>query len=300
VSGLRSLTMIKRFLAVTLGVMVSVLGSTRSASATVILFDFNALASGVGATGGSGANGSIQNYMQSLLTGGATVTVTAGAVVTDKTYTGDGHVVGPGTTLAQPVTLGTSDGNPNLTANQHLTTYDTFIHNVTSPTAYTNWSFVFSGFIIDKISFDYEIFPDGTCTALTTTACGGTGMPNRPDMTVTAGVTQLFHYYGQTPGTGGTSSPYVESPCTDGTTGGGTSCVGTTEAAPQLIGTTGWLSVGSNSFNFMDWPAMIGIDNFQIDYHTNVGVAAVPEPGTMVLLGSGLAAAYARRKKRQA
>jgi hypothetical protein len=281
--------------------MVSVLGSSRSASASIVLFDFNGLASGVGATGGTGTYGSIQNYMRSLLTGGATVTVSAG-VVTDKTYTGDGHVVGPGTTLAQPVTLGTSDRDPNLTANQHLTTYDTFIHNDTSTSpASTNWSFVFSGFVIDRISFDYEIFPDGTCTALTTTACGGTGLPNRPDMTVTAGVTQLFHYYGQTPGTGGTSSPYVESPCTDLTTGGGTSCVGTTEAAPQLIGTTGWLNVGSNSFNFMDWPAMIGIDNFQIDYHTNPGpTAAVPEPGTMILLGSGLAAAFARRKKRHA
>src|SRR5712691_2409395 len=53
------------------------------------------------------------------------------------------------------LTLATSDGTT-----QHLNTKDTFIDNVSSSTAI---SMTFSGLKIYSVSFDYEIFPDGTC-----------------------------------------------------------------------------------------------------------------------------------------
>src|SRR5882672_1002260 len=72
------------------------------AGADPIVFDFNALASGV-------TNGTINTYMNGVLTAaGTTGTVAVTGAITDKAYNGDSHVVGPnggGTSL----TLGTSD-----------------------------------------------------------------------------------------------------------------------------------------------------------------------------------------------
>jgi hypothetical protein len=73
----------------------------------------------------------VQTYMRGIVAG--TNVSGSGA---SKTYTGGGHVIGP--------TLGP----------------DTFIRNVSGP----HFTFDFgSSFHIYSISFDWEIFPDGTC-----------------------------------------------------------------------------------------------------------------------------------------
>lgn len=261
----------KRLLTIPLAVAMCLLGTSMSAHAGTVTFNFNSLASGAG-------SGAIQTYMQGLLTGGATVSVTAGAVA-DQTYNGDGHVVGPGTGSVS-ATLGT----------------DTFIKN-NAPT-YTGWSFVFGGgFLIDSVQFDYEIFPDGSCTQLNAANCGGspTGgiYPKQPDFTFSTNLGQVFHYYGVTP-----SGANIHSPA---------SGASANELAPQLIGTTALLNVGgipgATTLTFLDWPATIGIDNLVINYRNPPppGTSAVPEPGTMLLLGSGLAVGlYTRRKTRKA
>jgi hypothetical protein len=282
------------------GLVTCVLGFSMPASAGQVIFDFNSLASGVAATGGTGVNGSIQNYMRSLLTGGASVTVSSGAV-TEKTYTGDGHVTGPGTTSVTSLTLGTSDGST-----QHLTTFDTFVRNSSSATGFT---FTFTGgFIIDSVQFDYEIFPDASCTELISAECGGAAVggifPNQPDLKFSTNFGQVFQYYGRAPGSGSGASTYVESPCTDGnsTTPCASSLGESTERTPQLIGTTALLNVGgATSLTFMDWPATIGIDNLKINFRdTPTQQSAVPEPGSMLLLGTGLAALAARRRRKAA
>ncbi len=271
----------KKLLLMPLAVALCLLGTSMSAEAGTVTFDFNSLASGVG-------SGGIQTYMQSLLTGGATVSVTAGAAMTSKTYNGDGHVVGPGTGSTS-TTLGT----------------DTFIRNTSG---IAGWSFTFGGgFLIDSVQFDYEIFPDGTCTQMTSAGCGGSAVggiyPNQPDFTFSTNLGSVFHYYGLTPGSGASgpagnpsASPYTHSPFSGSVA---------TEKAPQLIGNTGLLNVGgvpgANRLTFMDWPATIGIDNLTINYRNPPGINAVPEPGTLFLLGSGLAfGVYTRRKARKA
>lgn len=273
--------MTKRLSGIPLAMAVCLVAGTGTAHAGWVSFDFNSLGNGNGST-------LIQSYMQGLLSGGATVTVSSGAVA-DNAYTGDGHVVGygtAGTSNVQSVTLATSDGDYTDPLKRHLSSPDTFIKNTSSATGFT---FSFTGLKITDISFDYEIFPDSTCTSLTDpTKCGGSTYPYRPDFTFSTNLGTVFHYYGNTP-----SGNWVESPCTSGI--GGVSCTGTTEATPQLLGTTGTIALSGNvnTLNFLDWPATIGIDNLKIN------VTAVPEPGTMLLLGTGVATVIARRRRKQ-
>lgn len=260
----------------------SVLSGAAQTEAATVTFDFNSLASGANST-------AIQTYMQGLLSGGSTVSVTAGAVQTDKAYNGDGHVVGPCvSTTCTSQTLGP----------------DTFLRNTAG---IAGWSFVFgNGFVIDSVQFDYEIFPDGTCTRLNATYCGGAAVngiyPNQPDFTFSTNLGQVFHYYALTPGSGASgpagnpsASAYTHSPIS------GASSV---ERAPQLIGNTGLLVTGvagATTLTFMDWPATIGIDNLVINYHRSSGFTPVPEPGTIGLLGLGVAAmVYRQRRKLRA
>jgi hypothetical protein len=142
---------------------------------------------------------------------------------------------------------------------------------------------VFSGLTMSSISFDFEIFPDGTCPSLSN--CGGSGHPNLPDLTVISnGSNQVIEYNGVVPGqVGSYNTAYIHSPA------GGQS---NSELAPQLLGSSGILNLpaGTTQIEFQDWPATIAINHFKID--------PVPEPGTMTLLASaliGLAAAMRRR-----
>jgi hypothetical protein len=219
-----------------------------SLRADTVPFDFNSLANGAG-------NSNVQSYMNGILGAGRSVVV-AGSQASNA-YTGDGHVVGPGNGSTS-LTLATSDGTT-----QHLSTKDTFIDNVSSS---TEISMTFSGLKIYGVSFDYEIFPDGTCA--TGVGCGS----NFPDFTFYADGTWVFNTLGVTPGN--TGAPYTHSPAS-GSIG--------TEHAPQFLGQSGTWTFpnGVTKLEFVDWPATIGIDNLNITTTT-------PEPATMTLIGVGM------------
>jgi hypothetical protein len=223
-------------------------------------FSFDSLASRQG-------NTAIQAYMNNVLGGAATVTVTGGAL-TEQTYNGDGHVVGP----CSPANCG-----PGATVSSVTLGPDTFIRNASGIDSFT---FTFSGLLIQSVSFDYEIFPDGTCPNLQN--CGGKGNPNLPDFTFSTDLGQVFHYYGQAPAAPG----YTHSP------NSGRSKV---ELAPQLIGSGSWNLGGATTLIFTDWPATIAIDNLVIN------TADAPEPGAVLLLGTLIAiVVWKLRRRKQA
>ncbi|HUK34318.1 MAG TPA: PEP-CTERM sorting domain-containing protein, partial [Vicinamibacterales bacterium] len=251
---------------------------------------------GGGCTGLSAgaAAAAIQTYMDCVL-GGSYVSVSAGALAEKGTsYTGDGHVVGPGSTTATvtPLTLGntegaTKDGSP-VTAGSA----DAYIIN--NGPSYNSFSLQFqNGFTIaagSTISFDYEIFPDGTCPSLSN--CG-TNQSNLPDFQFQINGTAV-DMNGAASGTAATGVV----PGTGGTYSNSNSMLN--ETAPQALGvfsTTVASSLVNPSLAFIDWPAEIGIDNLKITPPVQQQ-AAVPEPGTMLLVGSGVFAAYRRRRKR--
>src|SRR5262249_31998470 len=129
-------------------------------------------------------------YMNSILNcAGCSVTVGAGAVA-DRTYNGENHVVG---TSSKSLTLGTSDGATSNTV-APSSSYDTFIANTndSSGSSTDRITLMFTGILIDNISFDYEIFPDGTCSVLNSAHCGalsGGIYANQPDLVFRAGST---------------------------------------------------------------------------------------------------------------
>ena len=84
----------------------------------------------------------------------------------------------------------------------------------------------FSGLAISSVSFDYEIFPDGSCPSLS--KCGKNDS-NLPDFTFDANGNQIFQTFGVVPGTDGTYSYSPASPYKSKTS--------KHEAAPQLLGT---------------------------------------------------------------
>src|SRR4029079_19272903 len=116
------------------------------------------------------------------------------------------------------------------------------------------------------ISFDYEIFPNSTCQ---TSNCASV-----PDFTFKAnGTTYLFDLAKNV-----SQLPYTHSVL---------SGPSATETAMQL-----WpnnvrftFAHGVTSQQFIDCPVVIGIDNLKVNT-----TAPVPEPATLVLLGSGLPA----------
>jgi len=228
-----------------------------SAEASPITLDFGSLASG-------SSDAQIQTFMNNtLLPIGASVTVT-GAIASNS-YNGDGHVTGPspGTnsfTLAQLDSAGNG----------------TFIKNDTANSS-NEIKMVFTGLTLSSISFDFEIFPDGTCPSLSN--CGGQGNPNLPDLTLVAnGSNQVTQYNAVVPGQPGSYKlAYIHSPA---------SGPSSNELAPQLLGSSGILALpaGTTELEFEDWPATIAINDIVVSPPGN----SVPEPATIALLSSGL------------
>ena len=205
-----------------------------------------------------------------------------GVAVAQK-YTGDGHVVGPG---GASLTLGNSTNATNNSGSVSGS-YDNYLSNVatladgTSPTQLSQGiliTFTHGVSLTGTFSFDFEVFPDGSCPSVG--SCTST-----PDLIVsTNGTTPYSHtFLGVAPGTlaNGTST---HSPLS----GAGT------ELAPQLIGTSGNITLtNATTLKFMDWPAAIGIDNLKL-------VTATPEPMGQVflLVGLGLVALAGKRLRR--
>jgi len=266
-----------------LAVVMWILGTVTSANADSITFNFNSLSNNAN-------NTSVKNYMNGVLGSVGSVSVTG--ALASKSYTGDGHVVGPcmkggvvvscSTSGASPisVTLATSDGTT-----QHLTTSDTFIQNVSSSSEIT---MTFSGFKIYSVSFDYEIFPDGTCADGRSNGKGGyKSCSSWPDFTFLADGTVMFNTLGVMPSSG----PYSHSPNSTRTG---------TEQAPQYLGQSGtWtFANGVTKLEFQDWPATIGVDNLVFTTNKPIPPTVVPEPGALTLLGTGLLglAGFVRRR----
>ena len=265
-----------------------------SAYAGSVTFDFNSLSSGANAA-------SISTYMNGVLhTSCPTCSVTvlssgSSGAVADTTYNGDGYVVGPG---GKSLTLGTSN---NATSNSSTlnSSYDTFIANTNDSSTQISQQITiqFTGLTLSTTSFDYEIFPDGSCQVLNAAGCGGAAVggkyPDQPDLEFEAGTNTSGTdaavssfgtsgiQYGVTPvASGGTDGTSTTGPA-------GRSGAVVTVVAPQYIGTwsgslTG-LNANATELDFVDWPATIGIDNLQVSYTTTT---AVPEPAGIVFLGT--------------
>jgi hypothetical protein len=273
--------------AVFCAILVS-LATTHTAAAGVVTFDFNSLNGGLGAA-------AVETYMnaeiasQLGLPSGTYVDVTKAK--TNKTYTGDGYVTGPrfvggaennGTggngTVPRPMTLGSSEGDmmhqdPNL--------WDTYLINTNANGSGEDRITLIFNFPIYAVSFDYEIFPDGT--------------PDQPPdfrfeydgaLVTPPGIVQ-----GILPGTGGIYpySPRSTSGSSDNP-----------ETALQYIGESGLLSLSPGpgptwKLEFIDWPQRIGIDNLEIY------TSPVPEPGSLAIWCGTIAVGtvLCRRKRRK-
>jgi len=234
------------------GVLV-VLGAAMSANATSVTFDFNTLASGK-------SSSDIQSYMDGILHCANCVTVTG--AVADKTYNGDGHVVGPlhnGTRTS--LTLGDSNGAINNSAALNTDgsgniVYDTFIANTNdSSQQISNQITITFTNAVTLNGFDYEAFPDGS-GATPDFTLGINGNTTTPP---------AFTQYGVLP-----------SSLLNGSSLHSPNSGSSTEGSAQYIGT--WSGNVSNvtRLDFVDWPATIGVDNIKVTTST-------PEPSVIEL-----------------
>jgi hypothetical protein len=227
--------------------------------------DFNNLI-GPSVPGTTWNNAAIQSYLQGIV---PDITVQGSMGVVN--YDGEGHVVGPNGVAK---TLNSIENNKAF-----LTT----MPNVSSEIV-----FQFATTKIYKISFDYEIFPDGT------TSNGLTSPPppantNWPDFTFKADGQQIFHTYGAVPGhtqSANNGNPYANPYAGTYGVGGYTkSANSSTELSPQFVGYTGdiFFPNGVQKLEFIDWPPRIGIGNIHLE------TSSVPEPASLILMSCGLA-----------
>ncbi len=268
-------------------------GMNLSAYAASYTFTFNS----------GGANGLSENNTASQIASSMTALLVAngctgcsvavaGAVV-DTTYNGEGYVVGPG---GASLTLGNSNG---ATSNSSTTpgSADNFLATTTdgSSQVSTEISLAFTGLTITNVSFDFEIFPNGSCPSLS--SCGsanyeGTGFYQyQPDFEFTAGTGGIGSGSAVDAfGTLGNGFVYGVVPASSnagpekaGSDGSSTKSGANTESAPQWIGVSGALVLSNvTDLNFIDWPATIGIDNLDITYTPS----RVPEPSSILLFAT--------------
>jgi hypothetical protein len=251
-----------------LGIAGGMLGTT---PASAFLVDFDGVA--------NSSNSSVQTYLNNLLGPGF---VTVWGAVATQTYNGDGFVnrVPSGTYANQYMTLGYTNGATSPTdyaapyTHLHSTQLvDKFITNVGNgpQSPHTAWGsngddkivFIFRDPIY-SLSFDWEIFPNGSCNQC------APGSAAYPDFSLRVGMQGSNSYVTYGPSLFPVSAP---------------------NGYPQGLGhfsTT--FATGVTRIEFVDWPVKIGIDNLD--------PTRVPEPGALSLIGLALAALFASARRR--
>jgi hypothetical protein len=194
-------------------------------------------------------------------------------------YAADGNVVcasgsGSGCT---PNTLSTKDNTPFIMTSGSYAVNSSFVSVTPGSTGADNAiNMVFTGGVkVNSLTFDFEIFPDNSCL---TGSCGAANIPDFTFlMTGTGATMSAVTVSGQVPGVAGTDCP-AASDLKSQTSGSGN------ELAPQCLGsmTFTFATVTNPTLYFVDWPATIAVTN--IDW----GLPGVPEPGSLLLFGSGL------------
>jgi hypothetical protein len=267
------------------------------ASASLITFDFDSM--GYRSSSTPGSNAAVSTYLNDVWSGAGqsgTIAVTGAGELSNNQYTGDGHVVGPSTststclkydhlhhctvstttTTTTPATLGSTEGGVQGGASiDPLSTSspDNYIVNATSDRITITFPTP-----IYALSFDFEIFPDGTCPSSTNCGRGA----NLPDFTLLVDNVTQWQVFGTYPGS---SNTYSHSPA---------SGAGSTEKAPQYLSHAGLIvfDQGATQVSFVDWPQRIGIDNLVVDTqcaYLSCPGHDVPEPPMLPLCVGGLA-----------
>jgi hypothetical protein len=272
--------------------MFALLGSAVSARAD-ITFTYDSITYATG-----NQDTAIAHYMDTLLGGTCAtlfncVTVTGlqsngtpgGYVATDKTWSGDGHVVS--NTSGKSLTLGDSNG---ATSNSSTTpgAADIFLANTDDNASQLSQGIEITfATAVTLTGFDYEIFPDASCPQLSN--CGA-GQSNLPDLefSVNGSLNTKFNADAPCATAGGCQGQ--ASSGNDGNSIHSPNSGSGTELSPQLIGTWSGSISGVTKLDFLDWPATIGVDNIKI---------ATPEPTGGVFMIGGLALiGFAGRKLR--
>jgi len=301
----------KRFIERFCGGLLLVAGAALPAFGTTFTFNFNSL-TGYSSSAGNQASSIASQLTTQLQTvcPSCTVTATSGAAaVIDKTYTGEGYVVGPtsGGNM-MPETLGDTPGptagvnNPNVSGDV-ITSNSQYSYSTLHSEGFTNQflantndssnqlaseiSFQFSGLTITGASFNFEAFPSNS----------GAGFEFEAGKNTNGADALIYSQNGVKPC--GTVNGCGGAPA--GTDGSSTvSSNNSPETNAQYIGNWSGSFAASTELDFVDWPPTIGVDNLTITFSTPP--SGVPEPGSFVLLGTAALGAFliARRRPRQA